>query len=129
MTGFVAMLCSCNILDIEPSSEWGGQSVPTEQSHIEAILMGGYERLCATLLQGFVYYGDARADVYYTNNTTAVNADKIVRSNIGITTSQANWSSFYNVVKQANLNIYHIPRMVDAGTLDASKVNDRLGQA
>ncbi len=129
IAGFSALFCSCSILDIEPASEWGGTSMPTEQSHIEAILNGGYQRLCSALQSGFVYYGDARADVYYTNSTSAVTADKIVRSNLEINLSQASWTNFYQVVKQANLNIYYIPRMVSEGTLDAANVNDLLGQS
>ena len=129
LASFSVLLCSCSILDIEPTSEWGGASMPTEQSHIEAILNGAYVRLGASLLSGFVYYGDARADVYYTNSTSAVTADKIVRSNLENDMSQASWSNFYQAIKQANLNIYHIPRMVADGTLDAEEVNDMLGQS
>ena len=103
--------------------------MPTEQSHIEAILNGAYVRLGASLLSGFVYYGDARADVYYTTSSTAVTADKIVHSNLENDMSQASWSNFYQAIKQANLNIYHIPRMVADGTLDAEEVNDMLGQS
>lgn len=130
LTGFSALIMSsCSILDIDPKSEWSLGNMPTEQNHIEAILMGAYERLGAALQSGFVYYGDARADVYYTNSSTATSADRIVRSNLEITTSQANWSSLYQVVKQANMNIYYVPRMISDGTLDADKVNDMLGQA
>ena len=129
IAGVSALFCSCSILDIEPISQWGGSSMPTEQSHIEAILNGGYGRLGSALQSGFVYYGDARADVYYTNSTTAVTADKIVRSNLEIEMSQANWSTFYQAIKQANLNIYYIPRMIQEGTLDAEEVNDLLGQS
>ena len=123
------LLGSCSILDIEPTSEWNAESVPTEMNHVEAILYGGYQRLGSALVSGFVYYGDARADVYYANGTTAVSQDKMIRSTLEIEMSQANWSNFYQVVKQANLNIYHIPRMIEAGTIEADEAEDFLGQS
>lgn len=123
------LLGSCSILDVEPISEWNASTVPTELNHVEAILYGGYQRLGNALLQGFVYYGDVRADVYYANGTTAVNQDKMIRSKLEIEMSQASWTNFYQVIKQANLNIYHIPRLIEQGVIEAAEANDLLGQS
>ena len=109
----ILFFSSCSILDIEPVSEWNAAAVPTEYNHVEAILYGGYQRLGNVLLTGFIHYGDARADVYYANTTTAVTMDKIIHSHLENELSQANWQNFYLVVKQANLNIHYIPKMIE----------------
>lgn len=111
---------SCSILDIEPVSEWNAAAVPTEYNHVEAILYGGYQRLGSVLLTGFIHYGDARADVYYANTTTAVTMDKIIHSHLENELSQANWQNFYLVVKQANLNIHYIPQLIESGVIKGS---------
>lgn len=131
--GALLLLSSCSILDIEPKSEWSTESVPTEKAHIEAILYGGYQALNSALLQGFVYYGDARADVYYANGASAVTQDKITRSHLEHEMTQTNWSPFYTVVKQANVNIHYIARMIDEGVIEEdeeiAEAWDILGQS
>ena len=124
-----ALWASCSVLDIEPKTEWTANSVPTELSHLEGLVYGGYNRLYSALLSGFVIYGDERADVYYNNSYNEPNHERIVRNRLDPNMSQANWSSFYQAVKQANVVIFHTPEMIRKGTVTAAEANSLLGQA
>lgn len=120
---------SCDILDIEPATQWSGSNVPTELAHLEGLVRGGYQRLGSALQQGFVIYGDERGDVYYINGPTETTHDKIVHSMLDVNMSQANWQTFFEVVKQANVVIHYTPEMIENGTVTAAKANTLLGQA
>ena len=131
----LALLVSCDVLDLEPKTQWSSTNMPTELAHLQGLVRGGYQSLGGALQQGFLIYGDERADVYYVNDPTATTHDKIARSMLEVEMSQANWRSFYQVIKNANVVIHHTPEMISNGMVltdsqaRRNAVNTLLGQA
>ena len=123
------LLASCDLLDVEPKTQWSSSNVPTELAHLQGLVYGGYNRLGSVLQQGFVTYGDTRADVYYVSSGTQTTWDKIVRNRLDVNMSQANWRSFFEVIKQANVVIHYTPELISNTKVTAAQANTLLGQA
>ena len=128
LLGYLVVLHSCDILDLKPQTQWSVINVPSEISHLGNILNGGYERMGNVLLSNFVVYGDERADVYYINSTTQIH-NRIAFSLLDGDMSQSNWSSFYQIIRQANINIEYVPQMISDNTITAAEGNTIFGQA
>ena len=123
-------LYSCdNMLDLEPKTSWSVLNMPSELIHVENILNGGYERIGSALLDGFVIYGDERADVYYVNAANYAVHDRITRSQLDGNLSESNWYRFYQIIRQANINIEYVPQLIADYTITADEGNPILGQA
>jgi hypothetical protein len=126
----VAFLASCSdFLDREPQTAWSDSNFFTQESHIVGTLNGGYDLLQAALGSNFVVYGDMRADIYKLNDPTRLSDEKALNNSLDINMSTASWRSFYNVIKQANLVIYHTPKMVESKKITATNGNNYIGQA
>ena len=125
----LTILASCSILDVEPKTSWSATDFPSELVHLQGLVRGGYARIGNALIQNFVIYGDERADVYYCNDGTQPNHDRIVRSQLDVNMGAANWQPFFQVVNQANVVIHYTPDMIRDGTVSAASANPLLGQA
>lgn len=129
LVGFLVLQSSCSLLDIEPKTQWSFDNAPTEYSHLEGLLYGGYDRLATALQQNFLYWGEMRGDSFHARAATAYTVDKVIHSNLDMNMSQANWNNLYAVIKQANTCLYFAPRMVDDGIITAAQANRISGQA
>lgn len=121
-------ISSCNILEIEPTTEWTGTNIPTEEAHLYGVLFGGYGRLQTALRVNFMVYGDMRSEVYF-NNAFNVNIDKVVSNRLDNGMSLASWRTFYEVIKQANIVLKYTPELLEQRTITEAVANDLMGQA
>lgn len=121
---FTLLLTSCNFLDVEPKSQWSQSEIPTEDAHIQGLLDGGYERLCNALLQGFVIYGDERADVYYINDRTQSSHARINRNELDGNLSRSSWRDLYEAVRQANVVIKFIDGFLAKEGISSTQKNN-----
>src|SRR5690606_32640031 len=119
---------SCNVLDLEPETSWTGSNIPTDESHLNGLLYGGYERLRSAMSIGFLMYGELRADAFY-NNAFQAEVDKAINNTLDYDMSYSSWQRFYEVIKQANIVIKHAPRLVTSGAVTQSSANHLKGQA
>jgi hypothetical protein len=121
---------SCSdFLDIEPKTSWSDANFFTQETHIVGTLNGGYDMLQAALGANFLVYGDLRADIYVLNNKIRVTEEKVLNNALDQTVSYASWGSFYDIVKQANLVLYHTPKMVESKLISSTNGNIYMGQA
>ena len=120
---------SCDeMLDMTPNTSWSGLNFPTEESHLDGLLYGGYKQLQNTLASGFLYYGEMRAEVFYINAFNVTN-DKIVNNKLEYGMSQASWLNFYRVIKQANLVLEFTPQLLENNMTTDAKANQLMGEA
>src|SRR5690606_25937095 len=126
--GASLMFSSCDILDIEPTTSWTGENIPTEEAHLYGMLYSGYGRLQAALRINFMVYGDMRSEVFY-NNAFNVNIDKVIANRLDNGMSLASWRTFYEAVKQANLVLKYTPELLGQHTITEAVANELMGQA
>jgi hypothetical protein len=126
----VGFLTSCSdFLDREPKSGWSDSNFFTQESHLEATLNGGYDLMQAALGANFLVYGDLRADIYWLYNTRSISTEKVLSNSLDQNSSYASWASFYDIIKQANLVLYHTPKMIESKVITSTKGNNYMGQA
>ena len=70
-----------------------------------------------------------RADIYYCSRTSKVDFDNIINNNITSYNKYASWSSFYQVIQQANLVIAKADEMADEGLVSSETAGELLGEA
>lgn len=129
LTVFSLFTVSCDdFLDLKPKTSWSGLNFPTEETHLEGLLYGGYERLQSVLSTGFLVYGEMRADVFKVN-AFSVNNDKIVNNKLDYGMSQSSWAGFYEVIKQANLVLEYTPDLLENNKTTQAKANELMGEA
>lgn len=127
-------MVSCKKLDTQPITSYSPGNFWKEPSQASAALNGAYTLLQAAVNQEFVYYGEGRADnlsLLLENNVSSIN---VINNRLDPSMSYADWSNFYQVIKQANLIIKNLPEMKDkniytstsASTTEYKRV---LGQA
>lgn len=119
---------SCSLLDVEPTTSWTGENMPTEEAHLKSLLYAGYERLQSALRINFLSYGEMRADVFY-NNAFNASVDKMVNNRLDNSMPQASWRTFYEIIRQANLVIKFTPELLEKKVLPEASANDLMGQA
>src|SRR5690606_31472125 len=119
---------SCNVLDLEPETSWSGSNIPTEESHLNGILYGGYERLRSALSSGFLVYGELRTEAFY-NNAFQTNIDKAVNNSLDYDMSYASWQPFYEVIKQANIVLKYTPDLIATSAITQTDADAIMGQA
>lgn len=124
---FITISCD-DMLNITPSTSWSGLNFPTEETHLDGLLYGGYEQMQNALASGFLYYGEMRADVFYINAFNVTN-DKIVNNKLEYGMSQASWAGFYQIIKQANLVLEYTPKLLEKNKTTEAKANQLMGEA
>lgn len=126
----LAALCSsCSVLDRDPESFWGGGSFFTEEAHLWGTLYGGYDKMQDALGANYLVYGDVRADLFELNDPSKQTMEKALNNSLDINMSLAKWRTFYDIVKQANLVLYHTPILQEAGKVNATNAANLIGQA
>ena len=121
-------LASCqDILDIPSETAWGAGNFPTTESHIKGLLYGGYDNLQSALGTDFIRYGEARSDNFDLAKENNDTWKQILNNTLDTGISGSSWSSFYNVIKQANLVIDNIDKVRE--TSGVKNYNSYLGQA
>ncbi len=122
------MVSSCNILDIEPTTSWTSNNIPTEESQLQGILYAGYGRLQSALRINFLVYGEMRSEVFY-NNAFNVNIDKVIANKLDNGMSLASWRTFYEAIKQANVVLKFTPELLEDNMITEASANEIMGQA
>ncbi len=126
----IGFLTSCSdYLDREPKTSWSDANFFTQESHVVGTLNGGYDMLQAALGANFLVYGDLRADIYVLNNKIRVTEEKVLNNALDQTVSYASWGSFYSIIKQANLVLYHTPKLIESKQISSTNGNNYMGQA
>lgn len=128
---FILLLISLSAcsLDMKPDTAWGEDEYFKTEGQLRSLLNGGYVCMQKVLGPGASVYGEMRADIYYCNRTNYVDFDNIINNNITAYNKYASWSSFYQVIQQANLVIAKTEEMVSAGLTDRETADEILGEA
>lgn len=127
----ISWLISCDsLLDIKPTTQWSADNYPTEEAHLKALIYGGYDRLQTAVGNFFPFYGDARSDAYtYRQQDKTIQIQRITTNRLSADMLLANWSNFYQIIKQANLVIKYTPIIKESKGMTNASANKLLGQA
>ncbi len=129
LTFFTVFLISCDVLDTEPQTSLDAETVLSDGTAAEAVLLGTYSRMQVTPYYGahFTLSPDLAADNAryqgFFDSQLEVHSGTVPISNLWIGTA---WVNIYRVVNMSNLLITEVPGIVD----DAFAARDRvLGEA
>ena len=121
-------LISCS-LEKRPDTAWAEDDYYKTEGQLKSLVNGGYVCMQKVLGPGVIIYGDMRADIFYCNRTNQVDFDNIVRNNITAYNKYATWSSFYQVIQQANLVIANAESMLNSGITAEETAIQAMGEA
>ena len=121
-------LVSCS-LEKRPDTVWGEDDYFKTEGQLKSLLNGGYVCMQKALGAGASIYGEMRADIYYCSRTSQVDFDNIINNNITPYNKYASWSSFYQVIQQANLVIAKADEMAEQGLVSSETAKQLLGEA
>ena len=125
---FILSILSCS-LEKESKTSWNEDKYFETEGQLKSLLNGGYVCMQKALGAGAFIYGEMRSDKHYCDRTSEVTYDNIVNNNITAYNKYASWSSFYQVIQQANLVIANAEQMVEQGVITSDTANHILGEA
>ncbi len=132
---FAFVYASCNVTVLEPESNIASNNFWKSGRHAEMGITGVYQAFYqgatnAPLYIRYLYWGEARADVYDTKNVTqdagtfSIPLNRI-NSNSGYV---ASWAESYTAINRANNVLKFVPLIEDV-MLTTARKNEILGEA
>lgn len=133
---FIACTCiSCNVTNLEPESNIASSNFWKNGRHAEMGITGVYQSFYlgatnAPLYLRYLYWGEARADVYNPNNVGqdagvySIPINRITPSSGYV----ASWAEAYTAINRANNVLKFVPQIEDVLLTNARK-NEILGEA
>lgn len=118
----LSLSVSCQgILDIPSETSWGSGNFPSNESHLNGLLYGGYDYLQSALGSNYLRYGEARSDDFVLAKENNDTWRQILNNSLDTDISGSSWASFYNVIKQANVVLDNIDHVKEISGLENEK--------
>lgn len=130
-----SVACSCNVTNLEPESNIASSNFWKNGRHAEMGITGVYQSFYlgptnAPLYIKYLYWGEARADIYNAANVGQDAGIFIIPQN-RITSSSsyvASWAEAYTAINRANNVLKFVPAIEDV-LLTSTRKNEILGEA
>jgi len=129
------LFCGCgDFLEVEPQNIITIDKFWNEQSDVEAILGGCYNRMAGyEVMSRMMIWGEFRSEnifIYGSNIPKDVNLERVLKENITASNAYTSWTGFYDIINRCNIVIKYAPTVAEKDpSYDEGEVKAHIAEA